>query len=78
MCNIKSSYANNSSLGCGCGCKADGLSGASEDENNEAKKTKDDLVKTAKDYINDEIPTRFKIGAVALLIGSFWISRKCT
>lgn len=77
MTKNRSTYSNDSSLGC-CGCKAgSGLAGASAEENSTAEKTKQDVVKTAKDYINDEIPTKWKIGAGALIAGAIWWRSRC-
>lgn len=60
-----SNYVNNKSS-CGCG---GGLGEASAKENKEAKETKKDLINSAKKYINNEIPTKYKVRAgVAVVV----------
>lgn len=76
MSKSKSSY---SSDVCACGCRNSsrhqGL-GADETTNKAAESTKTDLVKTAKDYINDDIPLKYKIGAVAVGLGYVYLRAK--
>jgi len=72
----KSTYTYDNGLGCGCGCSkpTPGLGEAPiENKNLEADATKVDLLKTAKDYINEEIPFRYKAGAVAVGLGYLWL-----
>ena len=71
----KSTYTYDNGLGCGCGCSkpTPGLGESPvENKNLEADGTRVDLLKTAKDYINDEIPFRYKAGAVAVGLGYLW------
>lgn len=81
MSNTHSSFSSGKGLACGCGCGtcqgASGLGSGSDEENSEAKKTTEDLLQTAKDYINDEIPNRYKLGAAALLVGVVWWRSRC-
>lgn len=62
--------------GCGCGCGGgcgSGLGSSEHDKKNEeANGTKTDLIETAKNYINDEIPFRYKAAAVAVGLGYCW------
>ena len=72
----KSTYTYDNGLGCGCGCSkpTPGLGESPvETKNLEADATRVDLLKTAKDYINDEIPFRYKAGAVAVGLGYLWL-----
>ena len=72
----KSTYTYDNGLGCGCGCSkpTPGLGESPiEDTPDTAKGTQTDLIKTAKDYINDEIPFKYKAGAVAIGLGYIWL-----
>lgn len=77
----KSTYTYNNGLGCGCGCSKSipglGESPVASEANPGSTQTKKDLVKTARDYINHEIPLKYKAGAMLLGVGFLWIrSRK--
>jgi hypothetical protein len=69
----KSIYIYDNGLGCGCGCSkpTPGL-GESPVDNQSNNETKKDLIKTAKDYINEEIPFKYKAGALAIGLGYCW------
>lgn len=72
----KSKYIYDNGLGCGCGCSkpTPGLGESPiENKNSDADGTKKDLIKTARDYINDEIPFKYKAGAVAIGVGYIWL-----
>ena len=73
----KSTYIYDNGLGCGCGCSKPtpglGLSPIEDETPPVATETKKDLIKTAKDYINDEIPFKYKAGAVAIGLGTIWL-----
>ena len=72
----KSTYIYDNGLGCGCGCSKPtpglGELPAENQVNSNANETKKDLIKTAKDYINEEIPFKYKAGALALGFGYCW------
>jgi hypothetical protein len=72
----KSKYIYDNGLGCGCsGSKPTpglGESPVENQVNTSAIETKKDLVKTAKDYINVEIPFKYKAGALAIGVGYCW------
>ena len=77
----KSAYIYNSGLGCGCGCSKPtpglGESPASDSTVAASKETSKDLIKTAREYINHEIPLKYKAGAIFLGAGLVWVrSRK--
>jgi hypothetical protein len=77
----KSAYIYNSGLGCGCGCSKPtpglGESPASDSSSTTNQQTSKDLIKTAREYINHEIPLRYKAGAILLGTGFLWVrSRK--
>lgn len=70
----KSKYTYDNGLGCSCSKPTPGLGESSvEAKNSDADGTKKDLIKTARDYINDEIPFRYKAGAVAIGLGYCWL-----
>jgi len=70
----KSKYIYDNGLGCGCSKPTSGLGESPvENKNSEADGTKKDLIKTARDYINDEIPFKYKAGAVAIGVGYIWL-----
>ncbi len=72
----KSTYTYDNGLGCGCGCSkpTPGLGESPiENTNSTTGRTQKDLIKTARDYINDEIPFKYKAGAVAIGIGYIWL-----
>ena len=75
------SGSSHSGLGCpGCDgkCGCSGLGDSYEDTKNQvAENTSTDIVQTAKNYVNDEIPMRYKYGALALGAGLiYWKGRK--
>lgn len=76
----KSKYIYDNGLGCGCGCSKPtpglGESPVVNQSNSDANETKKDLIKTAKDYINEEIPFKYKAGALAIGLGYCWWKSK--
>jgi len=72
----KSKYIYDNGLGCSCGCSkpAPGLGELPVESqvDSNATETKKDLIKTAKDYINEEIPFKYKAGALAIGLGYCW------
>lgn len=70
-----STYTYDNGLGCGCGCSkpTPGLGESPiETANATAGETQKDLISTAKDYINVEIPFKYKAGALAVGLGYCW------
>ena len=79
----KSTYIYDKGLGCGCGCSGSkptpglGESPVADTPAAATQQTSTDLIKTAREYINHEIPLKYKAGAILLGAGLVWVrSRK--
>ena len=75
----KSTYIYDNGLGCGCGCSkpTPGLGESPAEDQSSSTETKKDIIKTAKDYINDEVPFRYKAGVLTIGLGYCWWRSRC-